>query len=198
MSKNYIFSLTLFITTLITSILFFIRNKHYDRLYSMILLCYSFISFNDYLLYKSIESNDIELNNNATKNIYYLLWSQILFVGIGVYLISKDYHLIVLGIFILYYAHQNVRKTWLRTDITSTSNNTLVYGFDEKCINLLIFILFYSLFKYTNYKYSLPLILALFIPYYNVFNNNKNIGNWLYIPSLVSIPLYLISEYFYI
>jgi len=164
----------------------------------MILLCYSFISFNDYLLYKSIESNDIELNNNATKNIYYLLWSQILFVGIGVYLISKDYHLIVLGIFILYYAHQNVRKTWLRTDITSTSNNTLVYGFDEKCINLLIFILFYSLFKYTNYKYSLPLILALFIPYYNVFNNNKNIGNWLYISSLVSIPLYLISEYFYI
>jgi hypothetical protein len=199
MSKNYIFSLSLSIITFITSILFFIRNKHYDRLYSSILICYSLISYNDYLIYKSIIDNDIKLNHYATRNIYYLLWSQVLFIGIGIYLISKDYSIAILGALLLYYGHKNARKTWLKSDITSTSNNTIIYGFDEKCIQILIYILLFCLVRYTDYKKTLPIILILFVTFYtNVLDNNTNISNWLYIPSLLSIPLYIVSEYFYI
>lgn len=199
MSKNYIFSLSLSIITFVVSILFFIRNKHYDCLYSILLVCYSLISYNDYLIYKSIVDNDIELNHYATRNIYYLLWSQVLFIGIGIYLVTKDYSVAILGTLLLYYAHKNARKTWLKSDITATSNNTIVYGFDEKCVQMLIYIILFCLVKYTDYKKTLPITLILFITFYtNVLHDNTNISNWIYIPSLLSIPLYIVSEYFYI
>ncbi len=199
MSKNYIFSLSLSIISFIVSILFFIRNKHYDRLYSSIILCYSLISYNDYLIYKSIINNDIELNTYATRNIYYLLWAQVLFIGIGIYFTSNDYSIIILGILLLYYAHNNARKTWLKSDITFTSNNTIVYGFEEKCIQIIMYVLIFCLIKYTDYKKTLPITLILFVTFYkNIIYNNTNISNWLYIPALLSIPLYIASEYFYI
>jgi hypothetical protein len=199
MSKNYIFSLSLSIITFIVSTLFFIRNKHYDRLYSLILICYSLISYNDYIIYKSIIDNDIELNHFATRNIYYLLWSQVLFIGVGIYFISKDYSIAILGMLLLYYGHKNARKTWGKSDIATTSNNTIIYGFDEKCIQILIYILLFCLVRYTDYKKTLPIILILFVTFYtNVLHDNTNISNWLYIPSLLSIPLYIATEYFYI
>jgi hypothetical protein len=199
MSKNYIFSLSLSIISFIVSVLFFIRNKHYDRLYALLLIPYSLISYNDYLIYKSLEDNNTDLNNKATRNIYYLLWSQILVLGVGIYLVNKDYSIIILGLLVLYHGHKNARTMWLKSDITTKSNGTIVYGFDEKNIPLIIYILLFCLIHYTDNKQTIILSLILFMTFYkNVLHNDENISNWIYIPSLLSIPLYLISEKFYI
>jgi hypothetical protein len=106
---------------------------------------------------------------------------------------------LVFGVWILYFGHTNARKMWLKSDITISSDNNIVYGFDDKNIILVLYILLFLLYKYTDFKKSFLLIVLLYLTFYkNIIHNESTISSWLYIPSMISIPMYIISDYFYI
>ena len=194
---KYNLSIAIFISCIIVFVLLLIRKKEYDIITAYIILFFGLISLNNALIWKSLESEDKELNISATKNIYYLLWAQIFFLGLGIAHEQKDYSVLILGIIILYNTYKDPKKFFVKSDVTLYSGQNLVYGFEEKMSSTLFILFIFLLFKYTDYKKTYLLISILVITYYKtiMLNEFSEIGNWLWVPGLLSIPLYLFSNY---
>jgi hypothetical protein len=196
---RYNLSILTFISCIITFILLLIRNKPNDIITAYVILYFGIIAYNDSIIWKSLENENtnMELNLRGSENMYYLMWGQIFFLGIGIAHEKKDFSVLILGLFILFHGHKNMKKSFMKTDVSLYSSNSLVYGFNEKASPLLFFLTIFLLFTYTNWKNTYLLLILLSVTYYHSIINNKlaELGNWVWIPGLLSIPLYILTTY---
>ena len=172
MCWNYEVSITSFIIGLIVSLTLIKRNKNYDQVLGYLILFYSFIQLWEALMWKAVQTNNINDNLKYTKFIYLTLWIQAFAIGIGIYNITKDWTILAIGFALFLYGYYNMPKFQLSKP---NQDNHLKWGFDDSFYMIVTTVILIGIIRYTNIKYTWLSLLFLMTPYLYL-KINKNVS----------------------
>ena len=177
---------------ILVSIILFYRNKPFDRTIAVLTFFYSMVQYAEANIWKYL--NNTKSNLYYTKMIYFLLWSQVFAVGLGLYLNTGNYNCIIIGILLFIYGYYNSPKFSISKP-TQLSNQHLVWGFDYNFYTVICIVMLYFIFKYTDLKYTriyLTFFLATLLLSW-ITNKVAAASMWCWISAVLSfIPLIFI------
>jgi hypothetical protein len=153
MCWNYEVSLLSYIMGSIAGLLFFYRSKPYDKLIGCMILFYSLVQYAEAGIWRSLTTRNEESNRYYSRMIYYVLWSQVLAIGLGIYLEKRDIRILVLGILLLWYASRH-EPSFTRSEPRPETKGHLAWGFSA---DYYVYVVLFSLLlfiQYTDLRYT--------------------------------------------
>ena len=169
------------------------RNKPYDKALAILISFYSFIQFCEFLMWKSLEgekygfSSPEELNLFATKLTYFNLYSHAFAMGYGIYLETGETLPMKLGLLIFLIGLVTMPKIDKISRPTSKSKCHLVWNFDNRFYVPIYLLIIWSLYTYTNIKYTGIAILFYIITYILSYTQGEGSASyWCWISAALS------------
>jgi hypothetical protein len=165
-TKESLFALIILV---VISILLFIRNIGYDRLYAALFLVVSLIQVVEYLFHAHKISS-----NTGGKLIFLILWLQVVVLAIGLQIyFATTFTAVWAVIFILVFVGALYYASFTKFKV-STEFGHLVWSKDGKCGNILG-------------NYGILYLIGLFVPFLIIqyYNGWRNTGVWILFIALI-------------
>lgn len=195
MCWNFEVSITTFFIGVATSLYLFNRKCSYDLMLGCLIFFYSFMQLFEALMHLSLTSGNTSLNLFATRCAYYLLWSHVLALGIGLYLENpnkQSLYVILAGIMYLIVGFC-LQPDFTLSAPTQTSAPHLVYGFDPSFYLYVFAAAIIILLGFTDLRITLPyLLFYIFTFVFTFFTNRESIASmWCWLCAYLSFTTLL-------
>lgn len=138
------------------------RNRNYDKVLGNLILFYSFIQLWEAQMWTAVNTNNAFMNLKYTKLIYLTLWIQALAVGLGIYQITKDRTMLVIGLLLFLYGFCTMPTFTLSAP---NEGNHLLWGFNSDYYAYVVLAMMVGCLKYTDLKFTWLAFVFFFTPY---------------------------------
>lgn len=199
MCWNFEVSITTFAIGIMTALYLFRRRCPYDLMLGSLIFFYSFMQLFEALMHASNDpqNRNESLNLFATRCAYYLLWSHVLALGIGLYLefpTQQSALVVAVGLMYLLVGFL-MQPAFTPSGPTASSAPHLVYGFDPTFYMSVFAAAIVILLCFTDWSVTLPYLLFYVLTFiYTYFTNRESIASmWCWLCAFLSFTTLLFN-----
>lgn len=197
-------SVTTFLIAMLTVYFMYLRQTSVDKYIAPLIFVYGFMQFAEALMWYDKKCGKI--NKIGTFMAYIILILHVLAIGIGIYIVEKRYHGIILGLIVFLFYLFKLPKI----NCSKYKNGSMYWGFDTSFYRNVFAgsVLLAGFLSSMELKYKIILIswyviswLYFFkkqyniVDYFNGYDKNKISSLWCHIASLSAPGIYLIQKF---
>ena len=127
------------------------RARPFDKTLAILIFTYSLVQFGEFLIWKSIENGNAELNAFGTRLIYINLYAHALAIGYGIFIETGKILPFKLGLLLFLYG---IITMPLIKGSSVTDNGHLLWDFDNRFYVVVFLLAMWSIYKYTDLNYT--------------------------------------------
>jgi len=178
-------SILTFIIGCVVSYTLIKRARPFDKTLAILIFTYSLVQFGEFLIWKSLESGNKELNAFGTRLIYINLYAHSLAIGYGIFIETGNILPFKLGLLLFLYGVITMPSI---KGSSVTDKGHLLWDFDNRFYVVVFLLAMWSIYKYTDLRYT-KIAIIFYVSTYIIsysFRGKGSASYWCWISALLS------------